>query len=306
MKALVTGGAGFIGSHIVDRLIEMGHDVVVVDNLATGRIEILNPEATFYLMDLQRPELSKMFDHEKIDIIFHEAAQMDVRRSVADPLYDADANIRGGLNLLQTAVNHDVQKMIFASSGGVAYGEQEVFPCDETHPLNPISPYGVAKVTMEKYCYYFAKEFGLKYTALRYANVYGPRQNPHGEAGVVSIFIKKMLAGEQPVINGDGKQTRDYVYVEDVVEANILAMDSETNEAFNVGTAIETDVNEIFHYLNKLTANKAEEKHGPAKPGEQVRSVLNWEKINSQLGWSPKIKFEEGLAKTVQYFRDHQ
>ena len=306
MKALVTGGAGFIGSHIVDRLIEMGNDVAVVDNLATGRMELLNPEAKFYLMDLQRPELSKMFEHEKFDIVFHQAAQMDVRRSVADPLYDADANIRGGLNLLQTAVNHDVKKVIFASSGGVAYGEQEVFPCDETHPLNPISPYGVAKVTMEKYCYYFAKEFGLKYTALRYANVYGPRQNPHGEAGVVSIFIKKMLAGEQPVINGDGKQSRDYVYVEDVVEANMLAMDCKTNEAFNVGTAIETDVNAIFHYLNKLTGNKSEEKHGPAKPGEQLRSVLNWGKINNQLGWSPKVELEEGFKKTVQYFLDHQ
>lgn len=304
MKALVTGGAGFIGSHITDRLIALGHDVVIVDNLATGRMENLNSQAKFYLMDLRRPELSKLFEHEKIDIIFHQAAQMDVRKSVADPLYDADANIRGGLNLLQTAVNHGVKKVVLASSGGVAYGEQETFPCDETHPLRPISPYGVAKVTMEKYCYYYAVEFGLKYAALRYANVYGPRQNPKGEAGVVSIFINKMLEGTQPVINGDGKQTRDYVFVEDVVEANMLAMNFDGNEAFNVGTGIETDVNEIFHHLNKLTGNNAQETHGPGKSGEQKRSVLDCQKIKSVLGWQPKTALPLGLEKTVQYFRD--
>ncbi len=306
MKILVTGGAGFIGSNIVDALVENGHDVVVVDNLYMGRLKNLNPKAKFYLLDLQAAEISKLFALEKFDVVYHEAAQMDVRRSVENPVFDASVNVLGTLNILQNAVQTGVKKVIFASTGGAVYGEQDYFPADEEHPTRPVSPYGITKLTVEKYLFFYKLTYGLEHVILRYANVYGPRQNPFGEAGVVAIFIEKMLTGGQPIINGDGKQTRDFVYVGDVVRANLLALEYPGSNTFNVGTGKETDVNTIFRELNKIIGQNLPEKHGPAKEGEQQRSVIDYSKIKNVLGWKPKITLEEGLRKTVDYFKAYE
>ena len=306
MKVLVTGGAGFIGSNIVDALILAGHDVVVIDNLYMGRMKNLNPKAKFYLMDLRADELEKVFALEKFDVVYHEAAQMDVRRSVENPIFDAQVNVLGTLNVLQNSVKNGVKKVVFASTGGAIYGEQDYFPADEEHPNRPVSPYGITKLTVEKYLYFYKLTYGLQHVILRYANVYGPRQNPHGEAGVVAIFIEKMLIGEQPIINGDGKQTRDFVFVEDVVRANLLAIDYPESDVFNVGTAIETDVNTIFRELNKIVGKNIPETHGPAKEGEQQRSVINYSKAKERLGWEPKVSLQEGLRKTVNYFKNYE
>lgn len=304
MKILVTGGAGFIGSHVVDGFLGQGHDVAIIDNLSMGRMENVNPDARFYLMDIRAKECEKVFEKEKFDILCHHAAQMDVRMSVTDPLFDADVNVLGTLNLLQLCVRFGVKKVLFASSGGAVYGEQKVFPCDETHPTWPVSPYGITKLIAEKYLFYYNCEFGLKYVALRYANVYGPRQNPYGEAGVVAIFCHHFLGDGKPVINGDGKQTRDCVFVGDVVHANLKSLALDKNEIVNVGTGIETDVNTLFRLLNGMTGGKAKEKHGPPKPGEQKRSVISYKKAEKLLGWKPEVKLEEGLKMTVDFFRE--
>ncbi|MBN1154756.1 NAD-dependent epimerase/dehydratase family protein [candidate division KSB1 bacterium] len=302
MKILVTGGAGFIGSHVVDAYIEQGHDVVVMDNLVTGYERNINQRAKFYKMDIQDADVLKVFEKEKFDIVNHHAAQMDVRRSVSDPVYDAKNNILGSINLMQAAITTDVKKFIFVSSGGAIYGEQVVFPADEEHDTWPLSPYGITKLTGEKYLYFYSQTYGLNYAVLRYANIYGPRQNPHGEAGVVAIFTTKLLNREQPIINGDGKQTRDYVFVGDVVRANLNVTSYEKNDYFNIGTSIETDVNEIFDHLNEFTGDHAKELHGPAKPGEQLRSVLNYEKAKRLLHWKPEVMLKDGLQRTVDYF----
>jgi UDP-glucose 4-epimerase len=240
---------------------------------------------------------------EKFDIVNHHAAQMDVRVSVQDPTYDARINILGGINIYESALRSGVKKIIFASSGGTVYGEQEYFPADERHPTKPISPYGIAKLSNEQYLYYYAHVHGLPSVAFRYANIYGPRQNPHGEAGVIAIFAQKLLRGEQPVINGDGLQTRDYVYVGDVVAANILALQPQMIGAYNIGTGIETDVNTLFGHLSDLTQSTCKEQHAPAKQGEQLRSVLSHERIFASFGWTPKMDIVEGLSKTVDSFR---
>ncbi len=303
MKILVTGGAGFIGSHLTDSFIAEGHDVVIVDNLLTGRLENLNPKAKFYLMDIRAESLEKVFELEKFDVVCHHAAQMDVRKSVADPMFDADINVKGTLNILQNCVAHKVGKVLFASTGGAIYGEQDEFPCDETHATRPVSPYGITKLCVEKYLYYFSNEFGLKYVILRYANVYGPRQNPHGEAGVVAIFSTKLLAGETPVINGDGKQTRDYVFVKDVARANVSALNYPENDIFNVGTSIETDVNGIFRGLSEAAGVSVEEFHGPAKGGEQRRSVISYARAREKMDWEPHTRLEDGLRETIEFFK---
>lgn len=305
MKILVTGGAGFIGSHVVDAFVELGHDVVVIDNLSTGREGNINPKAKFIKMNIEDPGMLKVFEKEKFDVVDHHAAQMDIRLSVADPIFDATNNILGTINLLQASVKTNVKKFIFISSGGAIYGEQDYFPADENHPTRPLSPYGITKLTGEKYLYFYANTYNLKFISLRYANIYGPRQNPKGEAGVVAIFASKFLAGEQPVINGDGKQTRDYVYVADVVAANVKALDHEESDYINVGTGRETDVNVLFHKINNLCGGKGEEVHGQAKPGEQLRSVLNNKKAKELLGWEPKVTIEQGLTKTVEFFKNH-
>lgn len=302
-KVLVVGGAGFIASHIADRYLSEGYEVAIVDDLSSGRAENLNPKAGFYKIDIRDKGISAVFEKERPDIVNHHAAQMDVRRSVSDPVFDADVNILGMLNLLQNSANHGVKKFIFASSGGAVYGEQDTFPASETHQTNPLSPYGISKLAGEKYLFYFKEIHGMDYTALRYANVYGPRQNPHGEAGVIAIFTTKLLKGEQPVINGDGKQTRDYVYVKDVVEANWQATVRNYCGPVNIGTGRETDVNELFSGLVKLTDSKAQEVHAPAKAGEQKRSVVDNRKAGEVLGWKPRVSLEEGLRETVQFFK---
>lgn len=307
MKILVTGGAGFIGSQVVDRYIAMGHRVIVVDNLVTGKKENLNPGAQFYQMDIRDPGAEEVFARERPEVVNHHAAQIDLRKSVMDPLFDAGTNVLGTLNLLEKAVKHGVCRFIFASSGGAIYGDQPdgAEPASEDDPLRPISPYGVAKATGELYLHYYQVVHGLDSVALRYGNVYGPRQDPFGEAGVVAIFTEKLLSDEQPLINGDGLQTRDYVYVSDVVEANVQALNRKVTGSFNIGTGVEKNVNELFWSLVKITGKSVREVHGPAKPGEQRRSVLNCSQAHAGLGWEPRVTFEEGLRQTVEYFKEH-
>ncbi len=305
MNILVTGGAGFIGSNAADRFIREGHQVIVVDNLITGKLKNLNPKAKFYKIDIRNREgLESIFKENKIDIINHHAAQMDVRKSVDDPIYDADVNILGSLNLLQLAVKHKIKKFIFASTGGAVYGEQDYFPADEKHPQNPLSPYGISKLALEKYLYFYKTTYNLNHTILRYANVYGPRQDPHGEAGVVAIFAKKILKGEPPIINGDGGQTRDYTFVEDVVEANVLSVKNEINGIYNIGTGIETSVNELCNIMLKISGTDIKPIHGPAKMGEQRRSVISYNKINTEYKWTPKYSLKDGLSKTIRFFEN--
>lgn len=302
MKILITGGAGFIASHITDAFIEEGHDVTVLDDLSTGFEKNLNAKAKFVKMNICDPDIEGLFENGKFDLVNHHAAQMDVRRSVADPAFDANINILGTINLLQSSVKHGIKKFMFASTGGAVYGEQLFFPANEEHQTNPVSPYGISKLSVEKYLYYYHNEYGLKHTILRYANIYGPRQNPFGEAGVVAIFCNKLLNGEQPIINGDGKQTRDYVYVQDVVKANLLTLNDETSSVYNVGTGIENNVNELFSKLNKIIGNNQVEKHGPPTLGEQKRSVISSEKLFDKLNWKPSIMLDKGLKDTVAFF----
>ena len=304
MKILVTGGAGFIGSQVADAFITQGHDVVIADDLSTGFEKNINPKARFFKVNICDQSIRNIFESERFDVVNHHAAQIDVRKSVADPKFDANTNIIGTINLLENCVKTSVKKFMFASTGGAIYGEQEYFPADENHPQSPLSPYGISKLAIEKYLYYYFIQHGLPFTILRYANIYGPRQNPFGEAGVVAIFVSKLLNNEQPVINGDGKQTRDYVFVQDAVKANLLNLLNGESNIFNVGTGIETSVNYLFNELIKITGSKMKEKHGSAAPGEQQRSVISSEKIYKKTGWKPSISIQEGLKKTIGYFKD--
>lgn len=304
MKILVTGGAGFIGSHIVDILIENNFEVVVVDDLSSGNENNINKKAKLYKLSIQDPGLEAVFQKEQPDCVNHHAAQIDVRRSVTDPVFDAKINVLGAINVFQNCIKYKVKKVVFASSGGAIYGEQEIFPAPETHPIKPISPYGITKLMAEHYLYYYQKIHGLDYTVLRYANVYGPRQDPFGEAGVVAIFIQKMLMGEQPIINGDGSQTRDFVYVKDVARANILALKSNASEnVFNIGTGIETSINQTLSYLKKIIDSSIKEQMGPPKKGEQRRSVIECTRAEKKLLWTPITSLEDGLISTCKYFR---
>ena len=299
----MTGGAGFIGSHVVDAYVAAGHEVVVVDDLSTGHRENLNPRARFVQMDIGTPEIGALIGAERPTVLNLHTAQMDVRRSVADPAFDARTNILGTINLLEGARRAGVKRVIFVSSGGAAYGEQDVFPAPETHPTRPVSPYGVSKRAGELYAFFYQAEYGIPFFALRYANVYGPRQDPHGEAGVVAIFSGKMLRGEPVTVNGDGTQTRDYVYVGDVVRANLLALEREPCGAVNIGTGIETDVNRLAALLLQVSGARSEVRHGPAKAGEQRRSVIDCRLAAQKLGWRPEVSLEEGLRRTVEFFR---
>ena len=303
MRILVTGGAGFIGSHITDRLIAEGHEVGVVDNLSTGKKKNVNREATFYKMDILSPRIERVFKKLRPELISHHVAQMDVRRSVADPLFDAQVNILGLLNILENGVKYGAKRVIFASSGGAIYGDQEC-PASEDHPTRPQSPYGVSKLCGEHYLHYYHKTYGLEYTSLRYANVYGPRQDPFGEAGVVAIFSQRMLRGEQPIINGNGMQTRDYIYVGDVVEAHMATMNGTLHGVFNVGTGRETTVNQLFRHIISITGAQVREVHGPERRGEQFRSCLDAGRLHKQADWEPKVPLLDGLKYTVDYFRE--
>ena len=303
MKILVTGGAGFIGSHVSDALVEAGHTVHVLDDLSSGRAEQVPDAAVLHRLDLRAEDAAALMAEERYDVLVHHAAQMDVRRSVADPSFDADVNLRGFLNLMEAGRQHGLQRVLFASTGGAIYGEPDYVPQDEQHPLRPLSPYGITKLCTERYLYFYEQQYGIPYVVLRYGNIYGPRQNPHGEAGVVAIFTERLLDGRQPVIFGDGKQTRDYVYVGDVVRANLAALAHEGSATVNIGTGRETDVNTLFRILRDLTGADCPEEHAEGKPGEQRRSVLSNDHARAVLGWAPEVPLEEGLRRTVDWFR---
>lgn len=303
MKVLVTGGAGFIGSHVVDGLLKEGYQVVVVDNLSSGQERNLNPRATFYRLDICDPALGEVFTKERPDYVNHHAAQIDLRRSVREPLYDAQVNILGSLNLLENSIRFGVKKFIYSSSGGAVYGEPEYLPCDEDHPVKPLAPYGASKHTVEHYLYLYGQNFGLKYTILRYGNVYGPRQDPYGEAGVVAIFTQQMLDGRPVTIYGTGDQERDFVYVGDCVRANLLAMENGDGQIYNLGCGLGISVNRIFASLKGITGYQKEALYGPPKVGETFRIYLAIGRAEKELGWQPQVELEEGLARTVRHFR---
>jgi UDP-glucose 4-epimerase len=303
VRVLVTGGAGFIGSHIVDRLVEENHEVSVVDDLSTGKRKWVNPKARFYKADILSAKLERVFKKERPEIVDHHAAQINVRRSVKDPLFDAQVNILGLLNVLQLSVKYGIRRVLFASSGGAVYGEQQTFPATEEHAAHPLSPYGVNKLAGEHFLYYFRQNTGLATASLRYSNVYGPRQDPFGEAGVVAIFTQSLLRGESPLINGTGRQTRDFVFVEDVVDANMAVLHSGAEGVFNVGTGRETSVNDLCALLKRVTGIEVREQHGPEVAGEVPRSCLDASRLRKATDWVPKVSLEEGLQRTVDYFR---
>jgi UDP-glucose 4-epimerase len=299
----VTGGAGFIGSHVADAFAAAGRRVLVIDDLSSGRRENVPPGAALAELDVRLRAAAERVELAGIDLLVHHAAQMDVRRSVADPVFDADVNVLGGLNLLEAARRGGVRQVIFASTGGAIYGEQEAFPAGEDHPARPVSPYGVAKLSFERYLYYYHVTYGLAVTSLRYANVYGERQNPHGEAGVVAIFIDRLLGGRAPTINGSGGQTRDYVHVSDVVQANLAAAGLDGFHVYNVGTGIETTVVDLYQALARATGSSLAPAFGPAKSGEQQRSVIDGRRIRRELGLPEPLGLAEGLGRTVAWFR---
>ena len=298
----VTGGAGFIGSHVADALVAAGHRVLIVDDLSSGRKENVPKDSELHVLDVRSEEAGRLLVDRKVEVLVHHAAQMDVRRSVADPLFDADVNILGLLNLLEATKESSLRQVIFASTGGAIYGEQDKFPADENHPARPLSPYGVAKLASERYLFFYHAEYGLDVTCLRYANVYGPRQNPHGEAGVVAIFSRRLLDGEEAVINGDGLQTRDYVYVGDIVRANLASLDRPGFNVYNVGTGVETDVNTLFNHIAEAANFDAAPKHGPAAPGEQRRSCISSERMLEELSVAVDTPLSVGISKTVSWF----
>jgi UDP-glucose 4-epimerase len=304
MRILVTGGAGFIGSNVVDRFVALGHDVTVFDNLSSGRREFVPAAARLVVGDLtDAAAVERCVAEFKPEIVDHHAAQIDVRHSVDDPVFDARTNVLGGLSLLQSCTRHGVRKFIYASTGGALYGEGRTLPATEDHPINPESPYGVSKHTLEHYLYLWKLLHRLDYTVLRYPNVFGPRQNPHGEAGVNAIFIGLMLEGKRPRIFGTGDQVRDYLYVADVVEGNVLALDRASGEMLNLGTGVGTSVNDIVRELNVILGTRIEPIYEPARPGEVQRIYLDASRAAKSLGWKPRTSFREGLKQTVEWSR---
>lgn len=306
MRVLLTGGAGFIASHIADAYLERGHEVTIVDNLSSGQRENVSPKAELIVADLRDPQTVANLRGRKFDLVNHHAAQIDVRVSVADPAADAELNIVAALRLFQAMVDDGVKKFVFASSGGAAYGEPQYVPQDEQHPVAPLSPYGCAKLAIDQYLYFFRNVHGIRATSLRYANVYGPRQRKDGEAGVVAIFAGALLDGVTPRINGDGEQTRDYVFVEDVVRANMAASELDTDGVYNVGTGVEVSVNELYRALREAIGVDTEAEHGPAKAGEQMRSVLDGSKLRKLAGLPEPVTLDEGLRRTVEWLRSRQ
>ncbi len=302
MKILLTGGAGFIGSHVADQLLARGHEVAVVDNLSSGKRQNVPNRALFYETDV-RSGCPEVFEDFAPEALAHQAAQMDVRRSVREPDFDADVNVLGTVRLLQNCVRYGVRKVVFASTGGAVYGEQREFPATEDHPQYPVSPYGVSKLAGERYLHFYDVQHGLSYAALRYANVYGPRQDPHGEAGVVAIFCGNLAAGRTSTINGTGEQTRDYVYVGDVARANVLALEGEAaSGAYNVGTGVETSVNELYDRMCRLSGRNLSPERGPQLPGEQSRSCVDPSRAARALTWQPEVDLDTGLKETLRSF----
>jgi UDP-glucose 4-epimerase len=304
MRVLVTGGAGFIGSHVVDRLLAAGHAVDVVDNLSTGRRAQVNPAARLHVCDLRSRALDGAFAAARPEAVVHVAAQAAVSRSVADPLFDASVNVLGTLAVLEAARRARVGRAVFTSSGGAGYGDTDVLPTPEEHPARPASPYGVAKLAGELYLGCWAGLTGGRALSFRLANVYGPRQDPRGEAGVVAIFAARLVAGQECVVNGDGEQTRDYVYVEDVADAVARGIAyPDVSGVLNIGTGVATSVNELHRRLGRIAGGARAPRHGPARPGEQRRSVLDATRAKTQLGWTAATPLDEGLQRTVAWFR---
>jgi len=304
MKILVTGGAGFIGSHIVDKLIARGDSVAVIDDLSTGKKENLNSKAKFYKLSIVDKKVEQVFAKEKPDYVIHQAAQVDVTRSVKEPLYDAEVNILGSLNILECCRKYGVKKIVYANSGGAGSGEPQYLPVDEKHPIAPLCPYGVSKHTFEHYLDLYSKIHGMKYTSLRYANVYGPRQDPFGEGGVIAIFSYNLLKNQAPKIFGNGKQTRDFVFVGDVADANILSLEKGDNDYFNVSTGKEISINDLFKMIKELTGSKTNAIYAEPRKGEIMRSVLSNAKIKKATGWSPKVDLKQGLKETIAFFKN--
>jgi UDP-glucose 4-epimerase len=309
MRVLLTGGAGFIGSHVAEELLARGHEVVVVDDLSSGRRENVPEGARFFKEDV-RSGCEEVFQELRPQVLCHQAAQMDVRRSVREPDFDAGVNVLGTIRLLENCAKYGVGRVIFASSGGAVYGEQQEFPAPEDHPQYPISPFGVSKLAGERYLHFYHTQYGISYAALRYANVYGPRQDPHGEAGVVAIFCGNLAAQKVSTVNGAGEQTRDYVYVGDVARANVLALENEApSGAYNVGTGVETSVNGLYDLLLGISGRDLPPEHGPAKLGEQLRSSVAPARAGRVLGWRPEVDLAAGLKETLRFFgalQEHQ
>lgn len=303
MKILITGGAGFIGSHVAHRLVEAGHDVVIVDDLSTGSISNVPTGARFYEVDIVSAELDEIFDKERPDVVSHHAAQMNVRRSVSNPLADAQTNVLGSIRVIENSVRLEVSQLIFASSGGTVYGEPDTLPIGEDHGLRPISPYGAAKVAVENLLYGYWVRTGLQYVTLRYGNVYGPGQNPHGEAGIVSIFLDRLERGVPLTIYGDGEQLRDYVFIDDVVDMNLRALSADAGTVFNVGTGLGTTVNQIVGMLDERTGSRMRYDHSVAKPGDLKANVLGTARAAKELGWKPLTDLPDGLDKTILTWR---
>ncbi|MCX6723796.1 MAG: GDP-mannose 4,6-dehydratase [Candidatus Staskawiczbacteria bacterium] len=301
-KILVTGGAGFIGSNLVDKLVADGYAVVVIDDLSSGKKYNLNPKAKLYKIDVRDKKIGDIFKKEKPEIVFHFAAQIDIKKSVKDPIGDANTNIIGSINILENCRGFGVKKIVFASSAAV-YGKTEVFPTSESYAECPASPYGIGKLTTEKYLAYYYKNFSLNYVSLRFANVYGPRQDEKGEAGVVAIFCGKILSGKSPIIFGNGKQTRDFIYVKDVVESAIFAMKTDKSGIFNIGTGKETDINNVFEIIKRASGRECEKLYKADKEIGQQRSCLDCLKAERQLEWRVKYNFEDGLRETVAWFK---
>ena len=307
MKILVTGGAGFIGSAVVDGCLAAGHDVAVVDDLSSGAAENVDRRARWYRVDIRSGDLDGVFATERPDVVSHHAAQVSVKRSVDDSIHDASVNVLGSLNVLEAARRHGVRRLVFASTGGAIYGEPDVLPAAETHACRPRSPYAVAKLAVEHYLDYFRAVFGLAPVILRYANVYGPRQDPHGEAGVVAIFMQRIQAGLAPTIFGDGEQTRDFVYVGDVVRANLAALEQpsrDTPAVFNVATGTGTSVNELWRVIAAVARPSVTPYHEPERPGDVRHSVLDPARAGRELGWQPTVPLADGIARTWEWFVD--
>jgi UDP-glucose 4-epimerase len=305
MKILVTGAAGFVASHVADAYVEAGHEVVILDDLSRGTKRNVNPKSRFYQCDIRDHEaIEKIFFAEKPAIVNHHAAQMDVRRGVREPLFDAQVNILGSLNLIAAALAHETKRFIYIASAGAGYGEPKQMPVREDYPINPITPYGISKHTVEHYLFTFSFLYGLEYVVLRYGNVYGPRQSSQGEAGVFAIFSEQMLAGVQPVIYGDGNKVRDYVYISDVTAANVAALERGSNEIFNISTGVETTDLEVFHLVRNLLGKKVEPKYVPRRPGEIDKICLDISKAARLLRWVPEVSLADGASRTVSYFQN--
>jgi UDP-glucose 4-epimerase len=307
VRILVTGGAGFIGSNVADRFIALGHEVAILDDLSTGFREFVNPKARFVRADITDVEaVNRFFAEWRPEVVSHHAAQIDVRKSVEDPVRDARINILGGIGLLQACLKHGTRKVLYASTGGALYGEGRKLPATEDHPVNPEAPYGASKHTFEHYLYIWKLLHGLDYTVLRYPNVYGPRQNPHGEAGVNAIFIGLMLEGKTPRIFGTGEQLRDYVFIDDIVEANVLALSKGSGEMVNIGSGVGVSVKQIFAELKSILGFQGEPIYDAPRPGEIQRIYLDATRAREVLGWRPRVGFREGLEKTVAWARSEK